>query len=168
MRAGRVSSACLSLKVSFLAGPSDLGRAFRADDGVGPGGIDIGCFGVALYLRTPRQRKAQIVQVQVIALGDQTAWVSLPGEIFVELGLAIKKGSPFPITCLAELANGSIGYICTAQAHKEGGYEPNNSQSGPGAEEILIAESLRLADRVVGDVFESFAPPTAPARKDRK
>ncbi len=64
-------------------------------------------------------------------------------------------------------ANGSIGYICTAKAHKEGGYEPNNSQSGPEAEEILIAESLRLADRVLGDVFESFAPPGAPGRKDK-
>src|SRR5262249_30720945 len=61
-------------------------------------------------------------------------------------------------------ANGSIGYICTAQAHKEGGYEPNNSQSGPGAEEILVTESLKLADRVVGDVFESFASACPAAR----
>jgi hypothetical protein len=27
------------------------------------------------------------VEVQVIALGRELAWVSLPGEIFVELGL---------------------------------------------------------------------------------
>ena len=55
-------------------------------------------------------------------------------------------------------ANGNIGYICTAQAHQEGGYEPNYSDSGPGAEEVLVAESLRLADRVIADVFDHFQP----------
>ena len=53
-----------------------------------------------------RQGRPQEVEVQVIALGDELAWVSLPGEIFVELGLAIKQDSPFPRTIIAELANG--------------------------------------------------------------
>jgi len=64
-------------------------------------------------------------------------------------------------------ANGHIGYICTAEAFQEGGYEPAHSQSGPGAEEILVAELLRLADRVVGDVFESFRP-ALPADTNKK
>ena len=34
-----------------------------------------------------REGKPQEVEVQVIALGDDLAWVSMPGEIFVELGL---------------------------------------------------------------------------------
>jgi hypothetical protein len=55
-------------------------------------------------------------------------------------------------------ANGHIGYICTDQAFAEGGYEPNHSQSGQGAEPILHGELLKLADRVIGDVFEAFAP----------
>src|SRR5262249_4319897 len=55
-----------------------------------------------------REGKPLEVEVQVIVLGDRLAWVSLPGEIFVELGLAIKKASPFPCTMIAELANGSI------------------------------------------------------------
>ena len=40
---------------------------------------------------------------------DQVAWVALPGEVFVQLGLAIKDASPFPATIVVELANGSIG-----------------------------------------------------------
>src|SRR5262249_17321923 len=56
-----------------------------------------------------RDGKPWEVEVQVISLGDQLAWVSLPGEIFVELGLAIKKDSPYAHTMIAELANGSIG-----------------------------------------------------------
>jgi neutral ceramidase len=49
------------------------------------------------------------VEVQVIALGGNAAWVGLPGEIFVELGIQIKNRSPFAHTMIAELANGSIG-----------------------------------------------------------
>ena len=56
-----------------------------------------------------RKGEPNEVEVQVIALGDRFAWVSLPGEIFVELGLAIKQDSPFEHTIVAELANGIIG-----------------------------------------------------------
>ena len=63
------------------------------------------------------------VEVQVIALGDEVAWVSLPGEIFVELGLAIKQDSPFRNTMIAELANGAIGYIPSRRAYAQGNYE---------------------------------------------
>ena len=35
-----------------------------------------------------REGKPLEAEVQVIALGDDLAWVGLPGEIFVELGLA--------------------------------------------------------------------------------
>lgn len=38
-----------------------------------------------------RAGKPLEVEIQVITLGDQIAWVSLPGEVFGELGLAIKK-----------------------------------------------------------------------------
>ena len=70
----------------------------------------------------PRGQAAE-VEVQVIALGDDIAWVSLPGEIFVELGLAIKQDSPFPHTIIAELANGSIGYVPSRRAYAQGNYE---------------------------------------------
>ena len=54
-----------------------------------------------------RLGKPHAVEVQVISLGDDLAWVSLPGEIFVDLGLQVKHGSPFQQTMIAELANGS-------------------------------------------------------------
>ena len=44
------------------------------------------------------------IEVQVIAIGDQIAWVALPGEVFVEIGLTIKQRSPFPVTIIDELA----------------------------------------------------------------
>ena len=67
-----------------------------------------------------RQGKPLDVEVQVIALGDDVAWVSVPGEFFVELGMEIKKRSPFRQTIIVELANGSIGYIPTQAGVRRG------------------------------------------------
>jgi len=91
-----------------------------------------------------RDGKPLEVEVQVIALGDQVAWVSLPGEIFVELGLAIKKASPFPFTHIAELANGSIGYIPDKPAFAQGNYEVVSARCAEGSGEMLVALASRL------------------------
>lgn len=77
------------------------------------------------------------VEVQVITLGE-LAWVSLPGEIFVELGLAIKKASPFKYTMIAELANGSIGYIPDRPAYEQGNYEVVSARCAVGSGEKLV------------------------------
>lgn len=91
-----------------------------------------------------REGKPLEVEVQVIALGDELAWVSLPGEIFVELGLAIKKRSPFKQTMIAELANGSIGYIPDRRSYAEGNYEPVSARCAPGSGEQLVESASNL------------------------
>ncbi|HEY0550403.1 MAG TPA: hypothetical protein VGF13_12445 [Verrucomicrobiae bacterium] len=91
-----------------------------------------------------RDGKPQEVEVQVIALGDDLAWVSLPGEIFIELGLEIKKKSPFRHTLIAELANGAIGYIPNQKAFDEGNYEPVSARCAKGSGEMLVESALKL------------------------
>jgi len=91
-----------------------------------------------------RKGKPWEVEVQVIALGDEVAWVSLPGEIFVELGLAIKKSSPYPHTLIAELANGSVGYIPDQPAYAQGNYEVVSSRCASGSGELLVETAVRL------------------------
>jgi neutral ceramidase len=91
-----------------------------------------------------RDGKPWEVEVQVITLGDRLAWVSLPGEIFVELGLAIKKDSPFANTSMVELANGSIGYIPNKSAYPEGNYEVISARCAEGSGEILVETALNL------------------------
>ncbi len=79
-------------------------------------------------------------EVQALRVGE-AAIVALPGEIFVELGLAIKARSPFAPTLLAELANDYIGYVPTTKAFHEGGYETWAARSAlpaPGAGELLV------------------------------
>jgi hypothetical protein len=91
-----------------------------------------------------RDGKPLEVEVQVIALGDRVAWVSLPGEIFVELGLAVKKASPFPYTLLAELANGSVGYVPDRPAYEQGNYEVVSARCAAGSGEALAETAARL------------------------
>lgn len=91
-----------------------------------------------------RRGQPQDVEVQVIALGDELAWVSLPGEIFVELGLEIKRRSPFRHTFIAELANGSIGYIPNQAAYAQGNYEPISARCAAGSGERLVESALKL------------------------
>jgi hypothetical protein len=83
------------------------------------------------------------VEVQVITLGQEVAFVSLPGEMFVELGLGIKAASPFPHTYLIELANGAIGYIPNRSAYAEGNYEPVSARCAAGSGELLVESALR-------------------------
>ena len=84
------------------------------------------------------------LEVQAFRLGPDTAIVGLPGEVFVELGLAIKKASPFAHTLIVELSNDCIGYIPTKKAFAEGGYETINSRVKPGGGEMLVEAATRL------------------------
>lgn len=85
-------------------------------------------------------------------------FLTMPGEPMVEYGFKLEKAigdRAKPI--IVGYSNGNIGYIATADAHKVGGYEPNLSKLKPEAEAIILKQLGVLADRVVGDVFESFS-----------
>jgi neutral ceramidase len=84
------------------------------------------------------------LEVQAFRLNKDTAIVTLPAEIFVEIGLAIKAASPFKTTLVIELTNDSLGYIPTRQAFAEGSYETVNSRIVPGSGEKLVEAATQL------------------------
>jgi hypothetical protein len=84
------------------------------------------------------------LEVQVLRLSDEVAIVTLPGEVFVELGLAIKRASPFRTTLVIELANDNPAYIPTKKAFAEGSYETVNSRVVSGSGEQLVETAIRL------------------------
>lgn len=84
------------------------------------------------------------VEVQVIGLGSDLAWVALPGEVFVELGLAIKQRSPFAQTFVVELANENIGYIPDRRSYAEGNYEPESARCAAGSGELVVESAVQL------------------------
>jgi hypothetical protein len=79
----------------------------------------------------------------VISLGRSIGFVALPGEIFVEHGLAIKQASPFPQTVVAELANGSVGYVPDRKAFPQGAYEVVSSRTAAGSGEMMVESAAK-------------------------
>ena len=95
-----------------------------------------------------RERPLTPAEIQAFRIGD-VGLVMLPGEVFVEHGLAIKLQSPAARTFVVELANGIVGYIPTREAFGGGGYEQrlgNNSKLSPVAGEIMSESALALLD----------------------
>jgi hypothetical protein len=90
--------------------------------------------------------------IAVGRLGD-VAFVGWGGEVFNEIGKAVKSGSPFRQTFILTHCNGAAGYLPTRPSYSEGGYEVQSSSFGPGAAEALIDETLRML-RQLHDVHE--------------
>ncbi len=85
------------------------------------------------------------VDVTVITIGEDVAIVTLPGEVFVDLGLAIKQASPFRTTIVVELSNAvETIYIPHRAAYAGGSYEVTNSTVLPGSGEMLVESAVRL------------------------
>jgi neutral ceramidase len=102
----------------------------------------------ARVLRQMEDAPAEVATwVQALRVGD-LALVSAPGELLVELGLEIKRRSPFGLTLILELANDSVGYLPTCRAYEEGAYEPEASLFAPGVGEQIVGASLHLLDRL--------------------
>ena len=90
------------------------------------------------------------LEVQVFRLARGLAVVGLPGEVFVDLGLAIKRASPFPTTLVIELSQDAPGYIPTKKAFAEGSYETVNSRIAPGGGEMMAEAAVRLLKTLAG------------------
>jgi hypothetical protein len=66
--------------------------------------------------------------LQAVRIGD-LGIAAIPCEVFVEIGLEIKKRSPFKPTFTISLANGYNGYLPTMEHHRLGGYETWRARS---------------------------------------
>jgi len=85
-------------------------------------------------------------EIQILRLGNMYI-VGLPGEVLVEVGLAIKDRATTKNLFVATLANDAIGYVSHRQAYQEGGYEPTSATHlAEGAGEILIEQVLALLE----------------------
>ncbi|MEZ6135131.1 MAG: neutral/alkaline non-lysosomal ceramidase N-terminal domain-containing protein [Pirellulaceae bacterium] len=85
------------------------------------------------------------VSVTVIGIDSDAAIVCLPGEVFVDLGLAIKQASPFRTTIIVELSNAvETIYVPHRAAYAGGSYEVTNSTVQPGSGEMLVETAVGL------------------------
>ncbi|MBD3378646.1 hypothetical protein GF406_26700 [candidate division KSB1 bacterium] len=91
-----------------------------------------------------RESKELAIEIQAIRLSDNVALLALPGEVFTELGLAIRKAVPFETVFIFELSNDGPGYIPTRQGFHKGGYETVNALVAPGGGEAMADAAIEL------------------------
>jgi hypothetical protein len=97
----------------------------------------------------PRTSAAGVVNA--VRIGDG-AIVTGPGEIFTEIGMAVKERSPADVTIYAGYTNGCVSYMPTAAEYPLGGYEPSYgnktyglpAQVSPKTEQLLVEAGVRL------------------------
>jgi hypothetical protein len=76
------------------------------------------------------------IDVSCLDLGPAQV-LHLPGEPFIEYQLYAQRQRPDSFVCVAGYGDGGPGYLPTAQAYLEGGYEPTVALAGPRSEAIL-------------------------------
>ncbi len=94
----------------------------------------------------PRQIE---VPLQALRIGE-LAIVTVPFEVFVEMGLELKAKSPFERTFTMSLANGAFGYLPTVAHHELGGYE-----TWLGTNQVEVQAAPKIVDtllRMLGEL----------------
>jgi hypothetical protein len=83
-----------------------------------------------------------------LSVGVTLVDILLPHELFVELGLASRRASPFKHTFVITLSNDQDFYVPTRKAFGEGSYEVTHSPLKPGGGELLADGAVRLLRQV--------------------
>src|SRR5436305_9694783 len=98
-------------------------------------------FPYTTLFRSDNGRVLVRLPVRVLRLNDAVIWAA-PVELFCEIAIDVRSRSPFPNTLYFGYTNGWFGYLPTARAFTEGGYEPQTSPFTPAAESDLTRQMV--------------------------
>jgi neutral ceramidase len=99
------------------------------------------------YLRVDSSGKTLVrLPIRFLRIKDTALWAA-PVELFSEIAMDIRKRSPFPQTFYFGYTNGWFGYLPTASAFAEGGYETVTSVVTNTAEADLKRQVLTFLER---------------------
>ncbi len=93
--------------------------------------------------RVDLARGEMATSMSLFALGD-LAIVGIPGEAFVEFGLALRANAYFAHTLVACYCNDLVGYLPTREAYAQGGYEVETARVAEGSGEAIVATALEV------------------------
>ena len=96
-------------------------------------------------LLQPDYKSGKFVDVRLSALKiGSIVFAGVSGEVFNEIGVRLKKQSPYKYTFMITHCNGSSGYLITDKAYHEGGYEARSTRAESGAEKAIIENLLEM------------------------
>jgi hypothetical protein len=87
-------------------------------------------------------------EIKGIKIGEDTVMITIPMEVLSEIGLNVKKASPFKYTLISSLANGYYHYAPPASYYPRGGYEVTECMLAPEWEEVF--------EETVAGIFEEL------------
>ncbi|MFA6929809.1 MAG: neutral/alkaline non-lysosomal ceramidase N-terminal domain-containing protein [Lentisphaeria bacterium] len=97
-------------------------------------------------------------EIQCIGIGGKILLLALPGEVFVEIGLRLKRMSPVKDLFVVGYANGYAGYLASDKSLREDGDTPRYdwhrffwypSCFAEGTEQVIIDAAAQLFQQVV-------------------
>ena len=91
--------------------------------------------------RLPNQKLEPAADVEIylsVLRVGAVVFAGISGEVMTEIGMEIKKQSPYSHTVVVTHCNGSAGYLLTDDTYKEGGYEAMVSKTMPGTADQII------------------------------
>src|SRR5207248_9690661 len=114
-------------------------------------------------MRAARLLREQMdLPVTAVLLNHELAFVTMPGEPFVEFQTTLRARSPLPNTYLLGYADGLFGYFPTIAAAVRGGYGANST-----ATQVEVGTGERLLDTGLISLYElSGKLPDRPAPPD--
>ena len=84
------------------------------------------------------------IELNCLDFGGKVMSLHLPGEAFIEYQLAAQRMRPDAKVHVTAYGDDGPGYIPTAAAYLEGGYEPTVALAGPDSEAILLKTMRKL------------------------
>ncbi len=87
------------------------------------------------------------VRLTLLRVGN-ILFAGISGEVFSEIGVQIKKLSPFKYTYVLGHCNGASGYLITDVAYQEGGFELSATRVMSGAELGIISNFIEMINEI--------------------
>ena len=90
--------------------------------------------------------QSENVELDVLTIGDQLAFVTAPGELFDSISVEMEARSPFPMSMTLGYANGDRKYFVHGIGYTYRSYESDYARCVPGTSEKIIdmwTETLR-------------------------
>ena len=94
------------------------------------------------YVWNQRVKAGKKIDFTSLSIG-KVRTVQLPGEPFIEYQLAAKKMRPDLFVTVAGYGDYAPGYICTAKAYEEGGYEPGMASAVTADAEKVMLDAIQ-------------------------
>ena len=99
------------------------------------------------YLKNSRPEDPIKAEMMGLRVGDFTL-ITFSGEVFAQIGLNIKKSSPYENTFVTGYTNGSVGYSPTPDAYAGDAYEVSLSKLAPEWQKIFEEKALEILKKL--------------------